>query len=383
MKITIRRKSNRVRSVVIFFSMFMALMLFQTSYMRLGTITASVTLLLTIAAYFVRGSGINSRLLLPGAAICLVLFLMHSVLITMIKGMQPSGFVRYIGQIVMCLVLFSVTITDWEHEYLQKVFVTSASVYAIMIIWSLYQNAQEGYIHTHVRIFNTEFDPNFIGIPMVAATALLLDNILRNKKRIASALMYMIVAIAIVYTASRGSFLSFAASNMLVLVCFLFKKSISSWKKLFYLVLPVIVAVILFQIFKTQFPAEWARITAADTNEGSGRLALWRTAIQDWEQAPIFGNGLGYAYAAHAYVTHNTYLQVLSETGLVGLALAMAFAVSMLRKAASTNIALFCALVGVMIQIMFLDALDNRCLWILLSWIAMLPTASNGERLIL
>ena len=43
-------------------------------------------------------------------------------------------------------------------------------------------------------------------------------------------------------------------------------------------------------------------------------------------------------------------------------------------------VAWFCALMGVLVQIAFLDALSNRCLWILLCWVAMLPIERSGQR---
>ena len=46
--------NGKIRTPIIWFGMFMALMLFQTSYMRLGTITAFTTLAMTIFATFMR-----------------------------------------------------------------------------------------------------------------------------------------------------------------------------------------------------------------------------------------------------------------------------------------------------------------------------------------
>lgn len=57
-------------------------------------------------------------------------------------------------------------------------------------------------------------------------------------------------------------------------------------------------------------------------NEGAtGRFDLWRQAIDMWFDSPIFGNGMSAFYDRYHGAAHNTYLQVLAETGVVGFAL--------------------------------------------------------------
>lgn len=381
MKLVLHKKENKIRLVIISFSLFVALMLFQTSYMRLGTLTASATLLLTIGTYFLQGKGLQGRLSLNRASVCLLVFLVYSVLLTLLKGMRPSGFVRYIAQIIMCLLLFSVELNQREHNYLKKVFTVAATVYSILIIQAYSANSRAGYYHQDVLIFNTSFDPNMIGIPLVAATNLFLDNILKKQYRKSSIVMYAVNAAAIVYTASRGSTVALLCSNLLLIALFLLKRNLKVGRKALYLVIPVMVAMVLSQILSIIFPTEWARITSIDVGDGTGRLRLWRTALQDWWNSPLLGNGLGYAYYAHQKATHNTYLQVLCETGLIGFMLASFFALPMLKKAFTRDAALFCMLIGILVQIAFLDAVDNRCLWIAMSWIAMLPQGDREEQI--
>ena len=114
MIIRIPKRTERIRAVVFFFSVFVALMLFQTSYMRLGTLTAAAAILLTIAAFFLQNGTLQGKLLLPFSAICLLFFLLYSVLRTMIAGYTPSSFVPYISQIVLCIILYSVSLKERE-----------------------------------------------------------------------------------------------------------------------------------------------------------------------------------------------------------------------------------------------------------------------------
>jgi O-antigen ligase len=276
--------------------------------------------------------------------------------------------------------MFSVSLTERENRYLKTVFVVASLVYAVLVIKSLNENQLEGYYHTNVQIFNTEFDPNFIGIPLTAAMALLLDQILRKKNKLLAAIMYMVIAYAVIYTASRGSFIAGSVSSGLVLVLFLLRANIPVWKKLVYLAIPVVAILLIAAVVKVVLPVEWERLTNISASEDNGRLALWETAIEDWLQKPLFGNGLGHAQKIHGKASHNTYLQILSETGLVGAVLFCGFLVPLVIKAYKTDTALFCVLMGVFVQILFLDALSNRCLWILLCWITMLPASTSQVR---
>ena len=53
----------------------------------------------------------------------------------------------------------------------------------------------------------------------------------------------------------------------------------------------------------------------------SGRFLLWRKAIGMWTEAPLFGNGFGAFVRNYSEATHNTYLQLLADIGIIGLVL--------------------------------------------------------------
>lgn len=76
-------------------------------------------------------------------------------------------------------------------------------------------------------------------------------------------------------------------------------------------------------------------------NDGAtGRFTLWKQALEMWLDSPIFGNGMSAFYDRYHVAVHNSYLQVLVETGVVGFVLFLAvivvaiFAGRKLRKGA-------------------------------------------------
>ncbi len=56
-----------------------------------------------------------------------------------------------------------------------------------------------------------------------------------------------------------------------------------------------------------------------------GRIDTWKVAIRMWNDNPIIGVGgrnffpMAARYTSHVRVTHNTYFQILSEEGLLGI----------------------------------------------------------------
>ena len=366
--------TRNVRTPIIWFGMFMALMLFQTSYMNLGTITAFITLSLTIFTAFTSGNTSVRRFYVPGVSKMLIVFLVVTSLITMISGILPSYYTKYAAQILLCIVLMAIpSLDENEADFLKKVFIIASVVYAFLAIRSCYQLGASRYYHGSIILFNTVLDPNFIGIPIVAASSLVLNNILEGKKRLINVLCYVILAVAIVYTASRSNMLCLLFSNSLVLLFFLKNRDTPIWIRLIWIVVVLVGALYISGYFASNFSQQWERMTVFGEGSDNGRFELWNRAFVAWKHSPIFGNGLSAMYQTYGRATHNTYFQLLSETGLLGLCIFVSFAIHLLIKMYRTNKVYFCLLIGCLIQIAFLDALENRCLWVILCWFSLMP----------
>ncbi len=94
-----------------------------------------------------------------------------------------------------------------------------------------------------------------------------------------------------------------------------------------------------FRAFKTP-PGEAAAIDRGDfvkqhllSSSGSGRWQFWSAAVDQWRQAPLWGDGAGSFeawWAEHGSIAlfvkdaHSLYLETLGELGVIGLALVLA-----------------------------------------------------------
>jgi len=360
----------RIRGVVKCFASFMILMLFQTSFLNLGTITAFITLLITILSFFSTRKN-EDVFSMNVAKMMLLYFLLITVPVTVIFGYLPSY--KYISQIILCFLLFSIKLSSSEQKYIKKVFIGSSAFYAVLTIYSCYMFRESRYLHGNIELFGASLDPNFIGIPLVAAMSLLLYDFLYTKKKFLSVILYITIAISVIYTASRGNFLTVTVISTVIFLTYLFRMKTTLWKKLLTICIIVITAIVLFKFVSDNFAGQWERVSSIAPANDNGRFDIWRHSLELFMESPIFGSGLSSNFHIYGKAAHNTYIEVLSETGFIGAILLATFLANMIVRSFKNDKAIFFMFLGVLLQISFLDTLNNRCLWVILCWIAMLP----------
>jgi O-antigen ligase len=249
-------------------------------------------------------------------------------------------------------------------------------------------------------------DPNFLGIAIVPA--IVLAAILRGARpltRWALAVAIGVLALGLLATQSRGGIVA-AAVTCVAAVIFMVGQ-----RKKVLLAAATIVAIGV--VYLSANPAPLERVTKA--NEGSGRTELWAVAAKVGANYPIAGVGLNnftvhsprytddvgmlqYAdlIAERPHVVHNTYLEILVETGIVGLLL-FAYAVAVGLRATWSAARTFArrgdqelaqlargvllATVAVLTGGLFLSYRTRAGLWLLLTLgVVLLVMARSGGR---
>ncbi len=92
-----------------------------------------------------------------------------------------------------------------------------------------------------------------------------------------------------------------------------------------------VIAIIVYSVFPDVFMV-FDRFENSDGDISSGRFGMWEKAFEYWSESPIFGIGWmnfqnrylfynGYV----TYNTHNVYIQLLCETGVVGIVIFLMF----------------------------------------------------------
>lgn len=370
-------KDKKITSPVIFFSMYIAIMLYQPE--GLGTLTAFATISLTIIACVITGRVQARAFYMPRVSKLIFVFLALVTVVTLIKSGSVSSYYKFAAQIIFFIFLCSIEMSEREYGYIKWVFICTNMVYALLGIRYCLTTGVARYYHGDIEILGATFDPNYIGISLIAAMAMLLDNVLKGSKRVISTVMYFVIAVAVVLTASRGNMVSWVLSSVLVLVFFLKDRDRSNVKKILWIAVAAGLILFLIQYISVNYPEQWARMSYISKDSDNGRLYLWKETLELWKKSPLFGGGLRSMYYQYSRASHNTYLQILVDSGIVGSAIFLGFIAIMMRKAFLYNKTIFAVLCGMLLQIGFLDAIDNRVVWIVFCIIAMLPMGKESE----
>lgn len=365
-------KKQKIDRVPICFSGFVALMLVQTPYMRIGTIIAFTTIMLTLLAF-----GFNRNTVkITTFNVSLFAF----VLLVFIRSALNSEINSYklILQGIMCIFLASYEANKSDSEFLKRVVEISSVVYAILIIGACMKMGDTKYIHGTIELFRTSLDPNFAGLPLVMGASFLLYNVFEKRKMMFSLTGFAIILVAIFYTASRGNAITILSICVLELVAFFFAKKVSLTKKIFMLILAIAFLGALFYYLSNNMGAQWDRMSNFGQGSDNGRFELWKKALDMWLDNLIFGVGIGGFVSSVGMATHNTYLTVLVETGFVGMILFIVFIGCLVKKSLKCGFDVFVMLIAVLIHMSFLDALDSRCVWAAIGFVAIYFLPERG-----
>jgi O-antigen ligase len=180
-------------------------------------------------------------------------------------------------------------------------------------------------------------DPNYLAAFLIPAIVFALFMFAAERgvlQRWLSMSSIVVCSIALFRTESRGGLVA----SCVVLVVAIFLSGPVRFRAL--ALISTVAAFGVFYFTLVAPPQAFARITAFSANQGSGRVDLWHVALQVSRSHPIIGVGAGnFQVVEPAYsitdinltrtdlvvdlakVVHNTYLQVLTEIGLIGFAL--------------------------------------------------------------
>lgn len=365
------QQATKIRAPVISFAIFAMFVLFQPA--GIGTLVGAIILGFTLVLCFTSGEVSLLNFRLKQTSIFLLFFLFIVSVDTWIKLGSVGGYTRFASQIILCVVVGNIVITKKESELIRKFFLAANAAYAVLVIFECYRTFPTRFFHGDIQLLGAVLDPNYIGIPLVTASALALDSGLKSNKKIIYIMIYVACIFAIMFTGSRGNFLGLAISNVLIVYEYMRNKDVKLHQRIMLFIVLAVGLYFLFSLVSMLFSTQWARMSSINASEDNGRYMLWEVSLNAWKTNPILGNGFRSMSVNNRMVSHNTYLQLLSETGVFGSLLFLGFLIPTILKAFICDRTLGAVAFAMLIQIAFLDALDNRAVWVVLIWLTLLP----------
>lgn len=236
---------------------------------------------------------------------------------------------------------------------------------------------------------------NYLLIPLSIGLALFVNRQNEPIKRSWLVILLVLLMVNFILTVSRGGYLGLVGTCLVLF--FFFLRRLLTWKNI--LIAAVAAAVIIygvaFALARSQYRATnefLGHIQFKDITEGEsieGRLVTFRNALRAYSQSPLLGIGIGnYGPWAKNYppvapktgwdIVNNQYIELLAETGLVGLVafiimlivlivrslVALRYTTDIFLK--SVLIGLLAALIGILIQYNFMSTLYIIHIWVLI-----------------
>jgi len=243
-----------------------------------------------------------------------------------VAGKRDVAFNKFedIGK-VMLVALLSVVLVSDAKRFRAAMAVIGLSLGALGLKYGIYGVAAGG-VHFTRGVGGMIGDNNDFALALNMALPILMYIVWDAKSkwlRLVAMGMVPLVAITVVFTHSRGGFLSLVALT-LFLILFSRRKLLA--------VVSVTVLALAGSLFVGQ--SFYDRITSIghyeDDGSAMGRINAWHAAVDMANDYPVCGVGLDnflYKFQYYApdpddvHVAHNTWLQVLAECGYTGLAI--------------------------------------------------------------
>lgn len=369
---TLKNKSF-INKILYFFIALPGLFLLVNEYPIFAIASNLIILFLGIFFLFYKGSTTTEHYKVLGILSIIYVYFTLSYFISnqTLKNFFSYEFLRYDGSFYFSYILFfALAVPYFNYKkvtnlYFKFIFFTF-SVFSLIAIY-IYINKNFFIFFKHQGTGDTftalNFAHNATGSVYAVVSIFLIIFLLREQKKKLKALyaiMLVLCLVGLFLTKSRGSYAGFAIGALVVL-WFNFrsiKKFIISVLALIAVSIPIILVSDAFKRITQIFNFKEANI--------SWRFVLWERALYMFKQSPIFGIGFarfndvdfpgslndfsferlhffaGYPKIVSFFMetkydfsnahAHNSYLQYLAETGIVGLGLLIFFWVFVFKK---------------------------------------------------
>ncbi len=308
------------------------------------------------------------------------------------NGINKVVTTNIMSQVSMTVMFIILTLVDYEEKWANRFIIMIQSIsfsqgvlslfYAQAYIPSVKNELEDG--RNVLTLLGEQNDPNNQAAFLVVAVAIGLYFIFAERKQVLlNTVIVVINTYATLQTGSRGGLVALIG----ICLVMLFIPSTSEKKVPIYLriilILMTLVAVIVIATYFADSLALDRLFDTEDMSGGSGRIDIWTNALELVSTSPILGTGWGsyYGYNGLFSVAHNTFIENLCSTGIVGTILLFiplfeAFRLGIKRK----KYIVIPIIVAGMLPCIFLDAANKRFFWNAFFFAMMIAESVSEEK---
>lgn len=372
------------RFAILVIAFFLAIVLFNTTYLGLGTYVPLFVIILGLLTFSnVKKTKANKKNIY---FIWLSIVILCSTLLS--GGEQIRDCFKLFITICFLYYSSSIRVKDSEVRYLSLFICLSYLVYAILVTQAIGQDT-EYYGRAQIRILNSEvaLDPNVVAAVFVLPMIISLYNLLYGKYKLLAGVILGVFAISTIALGSRGASVSFVVSCSLLLLKYFSSRTTKIWVKLISILSVILLAYFVFDFISKQDAIfGFDRIFDFTGDDASnGRTDVWIERLYLFVSSPLYGYGMNYdmGVAHRGMACHNTFIQVLHYGGLIGISLFLIPIIALFRRTSVSKITKLSLFISVLMPVFFIDTLQERTIWNFLIFYSLLSMRNNAETCLL
>lgn len=303
-----------------------------------------------LAAMALLGTGVIRQCLeLPPKAARIWIGLLFWSLLTLVWALQPQAGIARVPTVVALVVLYvlavSWRVTKKQFDVLPRLIIIGALIASVFVIYLFLSGV--GYYNMNrasLIMGGRETNPNFLGAVLFLPLALCMSGFTDARKWTQKLVFISIAGVigsAIFFSMSRSALMAVA----LMFVVFSIRLGLN--RRIMAIMVTLCLA--LFAMPSNFF----TRIQESISTGGAGRLDIWRAGLyllkEYWIQGAGLGNffvaynsvaGMGATFQGYSRGSHNMYLNVPVELGIVGSGLLLAGLIAHMRSVKRLRLAM-------------------------------------------
>ncbi len=292
---------------------------------------------------------------------------------------------------LLCIFYVLITSKNYSNRDIQLFLLVYIIVAFTASINICYQWLNGNFIQAWVRrstfvFLGVKKDPNYSMAYIAPAMVLSVYIFLNSKKKIIKAFCLinsLVTFFACICASTRAGMLAIIIPIVLLI---LITKHLKTKTKLFVLLLLGITIILGFTIILRTYN-EYALKRFFEDEDGSGRLSLWRAALESFKMNPIIGGGMNsgsyFALLEEGNASHSILVDIISDSGILGILFLFIFFVVNCLKTKKKNFEFQIVIVSsALIPMMFINGFNTTTFYfpiILLTILSTYNSTSNND----
>ncbi len=225
-----------------------------------------------------------------------------------------------------------------------------------------------------VRYSGGGTNPHQVAVLLCGLTFIFLRSLLKREKIVRSIALMSIAIYLMMETASSTGILSIAGG--FAIAAYFFVGNLFPKRKFGVLLVLTGIILLTILIFARFFYRQFMNWVAEDKN-GLGRISIFSSFGSSFIRSPLFGLGPGVHGIGGTIEFHNTYLEVLAATGVVGGIVLIVYSVSLFKSVLTTDWKIFPILTSMYAYGLAGFAMRRIVFWGLVVFVAVIAEQKN------